>query len=56
MTCDSTLQLVGRYRLLGPLIAREARQTDAQQFHKAKEILESRAARPHVRPDSTTAP
>jgi hypothetical protein len=43
LTCDTSLQLVGLYRLLKPMIASEARQTDAQQFHNAKTLLESRA-------------
>jgi uncharacterized protein YndB with AHSA1/START domain len=42
MTCDTTLHLVGLYRLLKPAIAREARRTDAQQFQNAKELLEAR--------------
>jgi uncharacterized protein YndB with AHSA1/START domain len=40
LTCDTTLRLKGLHRWLGPLIAREARKTDAVQFRKAKTVLE----------------
>lgn len=44
LTCDTNLRLRGFYRLLAPLIAWEARRVDAQQFQKAKQLLEGRVA------------
>jgi uncharacterized protein YndB with AHSA1/START domain len=40
LTCDTTFALKGAYRLMAPLIAKEARRTDAEQFRKVKKILE----------------
>lgn len=42
VTCDTTLTLKGAYRLMAPLIAKEARTTDEEQFRRAKAILEGR--------------
>ncbi len=41
VTCDTDLRPRGLWRLLGPFMAMEARKTDAAQFRKVKEILES---------------
>ena len=43
-SCDTDLRPGGLWRLLTPVLAAEARHVDAAQFHKAKEILESRGA------------
>ncbi len=43
-SCDTDLRLRGLWRLLTPVLAAEARDIDAAQFQKAKEILESRSA------------
>jgi uncharacterized protein YndB with AHSA1/START domain len=40
LTCDTTLELQGVYRLLAPLVVWEARRVDARQFRNAKELLE----------------
>ena len=44
VSCDTDLRPRGRWRLLTPVLAAEARHVDADQFQKAKEILESRTA------------
>jgi hypothetical protein len=41
--CDTDLRLRGWWRLLAPVIAREARKADEVQFGKVKAILESRS-------------
>jgi uncharacterized protein YndB with AHSA1/START domain len=46
LTCRSDIRLPGLYRLLGPIISREARKVDEVQFARAKVILESRPAQP----------
>lgn len=43
LTCRTDMRLPGLYRLVGPLISREARKVDEIQFARAKAILESRA-------------
>ena len=43
-SCDTELRLRGLLWLLTPVLAAEARHIDVAQFHKAKEILESRGA------------
>jgi uncharacterized protein YndB with AHSA1/START domain len=40
MSCDTTLRLRGIHRLMAPLAARQARKTDAEQFRRAKDMLE----------------
>lgn len=40
LTCDTTLKLKGVYRLMAPMIAKEARTTDEEQFRRAKSVLE----------------
>lgn len=47
LTCDTELELKGIYRLMAPMIVKEARQTDAKQFAKAKATLEGRGADRH---------
>ena len=42
--CETDLRLRGWWRLLGPIIAKEARKADEIQFDKAKAILEARYA------------
>jgi hypothetical protein len=46
VTCDADLRPRGLWRLLAPVMAVEARRSDAAQFQKAKEILEARRATP----------
>lgn len=41
VTCKTTLQPTGLWRLMSPLMAREAHKTDEAQFQKAKRILEN---------------
>lgn len=43
VTCDTELRPRGLWRLLGPIMAMEARKSDEVQFQKAKEILEARS-------------
>jgi carbon monoxide dehydrogenase subunit G len=40
VTCTADLRPQGLWRLLGPVMAREARKADQAQFNKVKEILE----------------
>ena len=42
VTCDTQLRPRGIWRLLGPLMAREAKKADAVQFEKVRAILEGR--------------
>ncbi|MCA1705492.1 MAG: SRPBCC family protein, partial [Actinobacteria bacterium] len=42
VTCDTDLRLRGWWRLLSPVIAKEAAKTDEVQFNKVKAILEAR--------------
>jgi uncharacterized protein YndB with AHSA1/START domain len=42
VTCDTDLRPRGLWRLLTPLMAAEARKSDAAQFQKVKAILEGR--------------
>lgn len=42
VTCATELRPRGFWRLLAPVMAREARKTDAAQFRKVKQILEGR--------------
>jgi uncharacterized protein YndB with AHSA1/START domain len=42
VTCSTELRPRGLWRLLTPLMVKEARKTDQVQFEKVKEILESR--------------
>jgi hypothetical protein len=44
MRCDTWLRPKGLWRLLAPILAREARREDAEQFQNAKRILEERGA------------
>jgi uncharacterized protein YndB with AHSA1/START domain len=43
VTCDTKLRPRGFWRLLVPIMVREARKTDEVQFRKVKEILETRS-------------
>jgi uncharacterized protein YndB with AHSA1/START domain len=43
VTCDTELRPRGLWRLLVPIMVREARNADRVQFQKVKEILESRS-------------
>ncbi len=51
LTCRTQLAPRGAWRLLAPVIAREARRTDATQFAHVKRILET----PDARSDAATA-
>ncbi|HLF59562.1 MAG TPA: SRPBCC family protein [Acidimicrobiia bacterium] len=43
VSCETTMKPTGFWRLLVPLMARMAANTDRAQFEKAKQILEARA-------------
>lgn len=52
--CESDIKPTGRWRLMAPLLAREARKEDRAQFDKAKRILERDAADPAASTGSDT--
>jgi uncharacterized protein YndB with AHSA1/START domain len=46
LTCRTQMRLLGLYRLLAPIVSREARKVDKVQFARAKDILESSMTQP----------
>jgi uncharacterized protein YndB with AHSA1/START domain len=45
VTCETTMNPTGLWKVLAPFMAREGAKTDRAQFAKAKQILEGRPAR-----------
>jgi len=55
LRCRTALRPRGLWRLAAPMMAREGRRADHEQFHRAKGILEQRDPRSPTRPGSAEA-